>query len=74
MEKIVYEIKDFCEKYLFKGTGDVKSVNYGWINTFKGIHLMSDEYSDSHYYFYFFGNKNTNLFKLIGKHFHVLVF
>ena len=73
MEKFEYEIKDFCEKCLFKGTGDVKSVIYGWINTSKGIHLMSDEYSDGHYYCYFYGNKKTNLFKLIGKYFQVFV-
>ena len=70
LERFEYEIKQFLYKFLFIRKGDIEH-NDGWINIKKGITLCSDEYSDDHYHchFYGIGNKNTNLFELIGKRF-----
>ena len=69
LEKFEYEIKDFCEKCIFKKRGNTNIITDGWITISEGINLISNKYSDDHYHCYFYGNKQTNLFELIGKEF-----
>ena len=69
LEKFEYEIKDFCEKCIFKKRGNTNIITDGWITISEGLNLISNKYSDDHYHCYFYGNKQTNLFELIGKEF-----
>ena len=70
INRFTKEIREFLkDKYVFIERKDV-AVRDGWINTFQGINLHSEEYNNGHYHVYSYGkDQNINLFNLIGKQF-----
>ncbi len=69
MDRFKDGIKEFLrEKYTFIQRQDINIISDGWINSFPGINLVSENYEDEHYHVYNLGkNDKINLFSLIGK-------
>ena len=71
MNQFSEEIREFLrDKYIFFKEEGVRHLGNGWINTFTGINLVSEEREDNHYHVYDYGPvQNTNLSDLIGSQF-----